>query len=171
MVDARNGVLTQTKRHSFLMSLMGIRRVVVAINKMDLVDYSEERYNEIIEQYHEFADQLDLNELTFIPVSALKGDNVVNHSDQMPWYHGTTLMGYLETVEVDDATQQHAPFRMPVQWVNRPNLDFRGFSGQITSGIVKPGDEIRVQPSGTSSRIARIHTFDGDLDQAVAGQS
>jgi len=171
MVDARYGIQTQTRRHSFLMALMGMRHVVVAVNKMDLVDYDEGRFNAIADEYRAFAEQLGLESITFIPLSALKGDNITAHSANTPWYHGTTLMGYLETVEVDDEALQRAPLRMPVQWVNRPNLDFRGFSGMITSGVVKPGDEIRVQPSGTSSRVSRIYTFDGDLDEAVAGQS
>jgi adenylylsulfate kinase (EC 2.7.1.25)/sulfate adenylyltransferase subunit 1 (EC 2.7.7.4) len=171
MVDARKGILTQTRRHSFLMSLIGIRHIVVAINKMDLMDYSEQVFNTIRDEYREFAKQLDLDDITFIPMSALKGDNITAHSDNTPWYHGTTLMGYLETVEVDDDRLQRNPFRMPVQWVNRPNLDFRGFSGTLASGVIRPGDEIRVQPSGKTSRIARIYTYDGDLDEAVAGQS
>src|SRR5690554_4001887 len=123
MVDARRGILTQTRRHSFLMSLIGMRHVVVAINKMDLVDYSKARFDEIVEQYREFAKPLGLEEITFIPMSALKGDNVVEHGHHMPWYHGPTLMAYLETVELDAERLQRAPFRMPVQWVNRPNLD------------------------------------------------
>ncbi|WP_445004382.1 sulfate adenylyltransferase subunit CysN [Halomonas mongoliensis] len=171
MVDARLGILTQTRRHSFLMSLIGMRHVVVAINKMDLVDYSRERFDEIVEEYRAFAKQLGLEDITFIPMSALKGDNVVVHGDHMPWYHGPTLMGYLETVEVDDERLQRGPFRMPVQWVNRPNLDFRGFTGMVGSGSVKPGDEIRVQPSGKTSSVKRIYTWDGDLEEAVAGQS
>jgi len=171
MVDARHGILTQTRRHSFLMSLIGMRRVVVAINKMDLVDYSKERFEEIVEEYRAFARQLGLEAITFIPMSALKGDNVIEHGHHMPWYHGPTLMAYLETVEVDDERLQRDPFRLPVQWVNRPNLDFRGFTGMVTSGRVRPGDAIRVQPSGKSSTVSRIYTFDGDLDEAVAGQS
>ncbi|TDO13889.1 MULTISPECIES: sulfate adenylyltransferase subunit CysN [Halomonas] len=171
MVDARHGILTQTRRHSFLMSLIGMRQVVVAINKMDLVDYSKERFEEIAEAYRTFAKQLGLESITFIPMSALKGDNVIEHGHHMPWYHGPTLMAYLETVEVDDERLQRDPFRLPVQWVNRPNLDFRGFTGMVTSGTVKPGDAIRVQPSGKTSTVSRIYTFDGDLDQAVAGQS
>lgn len=171
MVDARHGIMTQTRRHSFLMSLMGMRRVVVAINKMDLVDYSKARFDEIVEEYQAFAKQLGFENITFIPMSALKGDNVIEHSARMPWYHGTTLMGYLETVEVDDERLQRNPFRMAVQWVNRPNLDFRGFTGMISSGVIAPGDEIRVQPSGSTSKVSRIYTYDGDLEQAVAGQS
>ncbi len=171
MVDARYGILTQTRRHSFLMSLIGMRQVVVAINKMDLVDYSKERFEEIAEEYRAFAKQLGLESITFIPMSALKGDNVIEHGHHMPWYHGPTLMAYLETVEVDDQRLQRDPFRLPVQWVNRPDLDFRGFTGMVTSGTVKPGDAIRVQPSGKTSTVSRIYTFDGDLDEAVAGQS
>ncbi|MDT8878320.1 sulfate adenylyltransferase subunit CysN [Halomonas saccharevitans] len=171
MVDARHGILTQTRRHSFLMSLIGMRKVVVAINKMDLVDYSRARFEEIVEEYRAFAKQLGLENITFIPMSALKGDNVIEHGHHMPWYHGPTLMAYLETVEVDDERLQRDPFRLPVQWVNRPNLDFRGFTGMVTSGTVKPGDAIRVQPSGKTSTVSRIYTWDGDLDEAVAGQS
>ncbi|WP_319784337.1 sulfate adenylyltransferase subunit CysN [Oceanisphaera sp. IT1-181] len=171
MVDARKGILTQTRRHSYLMSLLGIRHIVVAINKMDLVDYSQARFNEIAEEYRQFAKQLGLTNVTYLPLSAFKGDNIVTQSDNMPWYHGTTLMGFLETVEIDDTRMQQAPFRLPVQWVNRPNLDFRGFSGTITSGVVKPGDRIRVQPSGKESEVARIVTYSGDLPLAVAGQS
>ncbi|MGM0694304.1 MAG: sulfate adenylyltransferase subunit CysN [Pseudomonadota bacterium] len=171
MVDARHGILTQTRRHSFLMSLIGMRKVVVAINKMDLVDYSRARFDEIVEEYRAFARELGLEEITFIPMSALKGDNVIEHGHHMPWYHGPTLMAYLETVEVDEARLQHQPFRLPVQWVNRPDLDFRGFSGMVTSGSVRPGDAIRVQPSGKTSTVKRVYTFDGDLDEAIAGQS
>ena len=171
MVDARQGILPQTRRHSFLMSLIGMRHIVVAINKMDLVEYSKDRFDEIVEEYREFAKQLGLEEITFIPMSALKGDNVIEHGHHMPWYHGPTLMAYLETVEVDEERLQRQPFRMPVQWVNRPNLDFRGFTGMIASGSIKPGDAIRVQPSGQSSTIKQIYTFDGDLDEAIAGQS
>lgn len=171
MVDARKGILPQTRRHSYLVSLIGIRHIVVAINKMDLMDYSEKTYNEIVEEYTEFAKQIGIDNVTFIPLSAFKGDNITTQSDAMPWYHGTTLMGFLETVEVDEQRLQKQAFRMPVQWVNRPNLDFRGFSGQIASGVVRPGDKLRVLPSGKESSIDRIVTLDGDLEQAVAGQS
>ena len=171
MVDARKGILTQTRRHSYLTSLIGIRHIVVAINKMDLVDYSEKTYRKIVEDYEAFAKQIASVDVSFIPMSAFKGDNIVEPSERMPWYHGSTLMGYLETVEIDEARQQKTPFRMPVQWVNRPNLDFRGFSGTIAGGVVKVGDRIRAQPSGKESSVARIVTFDGDLQQAVAGQS
>ncbi|WP_116473352.1 sulfate adenylyltransferase subunit CysN [Zobellella maritima] len=171
MVDARKGILTQTRRHSYLMSLLGIRHIVVAINKMDLVGYSEKTFRTIVEEYNAFANQIGLTKVTFIPMSAFKGDNIITLSEKMPWYHGTTLMGYLETVEVDDTRLQRDPFRMPVQWVNRPNLDFRGFSGAIASGVIKPGDRIRVQPSGKESHVDRIVVHGGDLPQAVAGQS
>jgi bifunctional enzyme CysN/CysC len=170
LVDARKGVLTQTRRHSFLVSLLGIDRVIVAINKMDLVDYSRDVFETIEQEYREFAGQIGLDEITFIPMSALKGDNVVAVSEHMTWYHGPTLMGYLESVPVDDDTAE-TPFRLPVQWVNRPNLDFRGFSGRIVGGTVRPGDPVRVLPAGTTSTVERIVTMDGDLDEAIAGQS
>jgi bifunctional enzyme CysN/CysC len=171
MVDARKGVLTQTRRHSYLVNLLGIRHICVAINKMDLVDYSQKVFDRIVEDYRAFAQQLGIENVTFIPVSAFRGDNVMKPSAHMGWYHGATLMGYLETVEVDDTRMQRAPFRMPVQWVNRPNLDFRGFAGTIAGGRVRLGDRIRVQPSGKESTVARIVTFDGELPEAVAGQS
>ena len=170
LIDARKGVLTQTRRHSFLVSLLGIERVVVAVNKMDLVDHSADVFAAIELEYRAFADRLQFTDITFIPVSALKGDNIVDPSPRMPWYAGPTLMDFLETVETrdDDPT---APFRLPVQWVNRPNLDFRGFSGRVTGGSIRPGDMIRVLPSGSTSTVDRIVTMDGDLDVAVAGQS
>jgi bifunctional enzyme CysN/CysC len=171
LVDARKGVLTQTRRHSYLVSLLGIRRVVVAINKMDLVDYSQKVFLGIEAQYRSFAEQLGLVDIAAIPLSALRGDNMVVASERMPWYHGPTLLGYLETVEVDESRQRDAPFRLPVQWVNRPNLDFRGYCGMVTSGTVRPGDRVRVQPSGRESRVARIVTAEADLPMAVAGQS
>ncbi|MDP3083048.1 MAG: sulfate adenylyltransferase subunit CysN [Rubrivivax sp.] len=171
LIDARKGVLTQTRRHSYLVSLIGIRKVVLAINKMDLVGYSEKSFRAIEEQYREFAGRIGLTDITAIPLSALRGDNMTVHSDQMPWFHGPTLMAYLETVDIDTTRQHQAAFRLPVQWVNRPNLDFRGFAGTIAGGQVQPGDRIRVQPSGRESRVARIVTADGDLPLAVAGQS
>ena len=171
LVDARKGVLTQTRRHSALMALLGIRHIVVAVNKMDLVDYSRERFDAVVDAYRGFADQLGLDELVCIPMSALHGDNVIAHGTHMPWYHGPTLIGYLESVEVDAARRQRSPLRLPVQWVNRPDSDFRGFSGMLVGGTVKPGDAIRVQPSGQASRVRRIVSFDGDLELAVAGQS
>lgn len=171
MIDARKGVLVQTRRHSYLMNLMGIRHLVVAVNKMDLVDYCEKVFKEIKEGFTAFAQKLGITEITFIPMSAFKGDNITTPSERMPWYHGTTLMRFLETVEVDEERLQQQPFRMPVQWVNRPNLDFRGFAGTLASGAIQRGDAIKVLPSGQSSRIQRIYTLDGDLDEAIAGQS
>ncbi len=170
LVDARKGVLTQTRRHSYLVSLLGIERVIVAINKMDLVDWSRDVFDAIESDYREFAARIGLDRLTFVPLSALHGDNVVEPSQHTHWYHGPTLMGYLETVPVDDDTSA-SPFRMPVQWVNRPNHEFRGFSGRIVSGTVRPGDHVRVLPTGTTSIVDRIVTMDGDLDEAIAGQS
>lgn len=170
MIDARKGVLTQSRRHSFLVSLLGVRHVVLAINKLDLVDYSKAVFDEIEAEYREFATKIGLADITCIPMSALRGDNIVERSDRTPWYAGPTLMGHLETVEVDSVADGE-PFRMPVQWVNRPNLDFRGFSGQVVRGTVRPGDRIRVLPAGTTSEVARIVTMDGDLEQAAAGDS
>ena len=170
LVDARKGVLTQTRRHSYLVSLLGIKRVVVAINKMDLIDYSHDVFNSIEAEYRDFAARIGLDDLTFIPLSALRGDNIVAPSGHTPWYHGPTLLGFLETVPVDDEVADGS-FRMPVQWVNRPDHEFRGFSGRIVGGQVKPGDTIRVLPAGTTSTIDRIVTMDGDLDVAIAGQS
>ncbi len=171
LIDARKGVLTQTRRHSYLVSLLGIRHVVLAINKMDLVDYSEQRFREIQEDYLAFAQRIGLKDITCIPLSALKGDNITTPGERTHWHHGPTLMGYLETVEVDEERLRGLPFRLPVQWVNRPNLDFRGFAGTIAGGLVRPGDRVRALPSGRESRVARIVTHDGDLEQAVAGQS
>ncbi|MFU8820509.1 MAG: sulfate adenylyltransferase subunit CysN [Gammaproteobacteria bacterium] len=171
LVDARQGVLTQTRRHSYLVSLLGIRHVALAINKMDLVGYSQDRFEEIRAEYAEFAEKIGIKEFTPIPVSALRGENIVQPSAEMSWYHGPTLVGYLETVELDEVRMQEAPFRLPVQWVNRPDSTFRGFTGMISSGVIRPGDKIRVQPSGRESSVARIVTYDGDLQQAVAGQS
>jgi len=171
LIDARKGVLTQTRRHSYLVSLIGIRKVVLAINKMDLVDYSQKVFDRINEEYRDFAAQIGLADITSIPLSGLKGDNMLVASEHTPWYHGPTLMGFLETCEVDETRLQKEPFRMPVQWVNRPNLDFRGFAGMVTSGTVKPGDRIIAQPSGKESQVARIVTMAGDLPLAVAGQS
>ncbi len=171
LIDARKGVLTQTKRHSFLVSLIGIKHVVLAINKLDMVDYSQEIYNQIDEEYRSFAKGLGLQDIVTIPMSALKGDNITELSTKTPWYRGETLMGYLENIQVEDDTVTSGVFRMPVQWVNRPNLDFRGFSGIVVRGSIRPGDAIRVLPSGKESRVARIVTQDGDLEQAISGQS
>ena len=170
MIDARKGVLTQTRRHSFLVSLLGIRKIVLAINKLDLVDYSQEAFDTIEASYRAFAAEIGLHDIVAIPMSALRGDNIVEPSSNTPWYSGPTLVRYLETVEIEEEVRVK-PFRMPVQWVNRPDLDFRGFSGQIVSGIVRPGDRVRVAPSGLTTTVARIVTQDGDLAEAVAGQS
>jgi bifunctional enzyme CysN/CysC len=171
LVDARKGLLTQTRRHSYLVSLIGIRHLALAVNKMDLVGYSQERFREIEEAYLAFARQVGASDVTCIPVSALKGDNVVDAGSQMPWYRGPTLTDWLETVEVDEQRLQHLPFRLPVQWVNRPNPDFRGFAGTIASGTIHPGDRVKVLPSGRESRVARIVAAGGDLEQAGTGQS
>ena len=170
LIDARKGVLIQTKRHSYLVSLMGIRHVVVVVNKMDLVEYSAARFHSIREEYDAFAAGLGFVDIATIPISALQGDNVLQRSSHTGWYSGPTLMEYLETVEVGDASAG-MPFRMPVQWVNRPDSDFRGFCGTIASGRVHPGDELLVAASGVRSRVARIVTMDGDLEEAEAGQS
>lgn len=170
LIDARKGVLTQTRRHSYLVSLLGLKRVVLAINKMDLVGFSEEVFEQIQTDYRVFADQIGLTDITAIPLSALRGDNITTLSEGTPWYSGPTLMGYLETVQIDDDSVA-GPFRMPVQWVNRPNLDFRGFSGTIVGGEVRPGDRVRVLPSSVESTVTRIVVMDGDLESGVAGQS
>ena len=171
LIDARKGVLTQTRRHSYLAHLIGIRNIVLAINKMDLVDYDEKTFQDIVSDYQDFATSIGIEKFLAIPISGLAGDNIIQLSDKTPWYKGQTLMDHLETVEVDVTADQVKPFRMPVQWVNRPNLDFRGFSGQIASGVIKKGDKVRVVPSGKNSTIERIVTMDGELDEAVSGQS
>ena len=171
LIDARKGVLTQTRRHSYLTHLIGIRRIVLAVNKMDLVGYDADRFAEIVADYRAFLQSIGIEAFTAIPISGLGGDNIASRSDQTPWYDGPTLIEHLETVEVDLAADRRRPFRMPVQWVNRPNLDFRGFAGLIASGTVQPGDAVRVLPSGRTSTIARIVTMDGDLEEAGAGQS
>ena len=170
LIDARKGVLTQTKRHSYLVSLVGIKNIVVAINKMDLVDYSQERFEEIRKEYMEFSSDLGFEEITCIPVSALRGDNILEASELTLWYQGQSLLHHLETIKHADNDAEKA-FRMRVQWVNRPNLDFRGFCGTIASGTIKPGDEVVVPSSGQSSRISKIVTMDGDLEEAFAGQA
>ena len=170
LVDARKGVLTQSKRHGFLAALLGIQHVVVAVNKMDLVGYSEEAFERIAADYAAFAAKLDLPDLTFIPISALEGDNVVAPSPRLPWYKGAPLLPHLETVQVA-GHRNLIDFRFPVQYVLRPDPDFRGYSGQIAGGIVRVGDEVRVLPSGQTSRVKRIVTFDGDLEYAFTPQS
>src|ERR1700724_290249 len=170
LIDARKGVLTQTRRHSFLARLLGISCAVLAINKMDLVGYSRATFEAILADYRAFAARIGLTDITAIPLSAVHGDNILAPGPNMPWYAGPTLMQHLESVEVD-ADRSGAAFRLPVQWVNRPNADFRGFAGQIVSGSVKTGDRIRVLPSGREGRVARIVTAAGDLEAAVSGQS
>jgi len=183
LIDARKGVLTQTRRHSFLAHLVGIRHIVLAVNKMDLVGYNQATFDQIVADYRAFAAEIGITQFTPIPLSGFKGDNITTApSENTPWYNGPSLIQHLETVEVDSTIAQGAAFRMPVQWVNRPNLDFRGFSGLITSGLVKPGDAVRIVPSGKTSTITRIVTMpstgsaggtagSGDLDEAVAGEA
>ncbi|MEM8937114.1 MAG: sulfate adenylyltransferase subunit CysN, partial [Pseudomonadota bacterium] len=170
LIDARKGILTQTRRHSFIVSLLGIRHVVLAVNKMDLVGYSEDTFRSIEEDYRDFATALDFESIAAVPVSALEGDNIISKSPQTPWFGGAALLPYLETVNVRSDIADR-PFRLPVQWVNRPNLDFRGFSGTVASGEVAPGDEIFVLPSGKRSTVERIVTMDGDLDKATPDMS
>ncbi len=170
LVDARKGVLTQTRRHAYLVGLLGIRHVILAVNKMDLMGWSQAVFDEIVEDFRAFADRIGLERFHAVPMSALRGDNIVDASAQSPWHAGPPLMALLETLEVDDDLRGD-PFRLPIQWVNRPNLDFRGFSGLIAAGTVRPGDPVRVLPSGRTSSVASIVTADGDLDRAVAGQS
>jgi len=170
LVDARKGLLTQTRRHSFLVSLVGIRHVVLAINKMDLVGFAQERFKAILRDYEQFAAPLGFASITAIPISALNGDNIIEASANTTWYHGPTLMNFLETFQVEGDNRAQ-PFRMPVQLVNRPHLDFRGFCGTIAAGTIRPGDELRVASSGRTSRVARIVTMNGDLPEAVSGQA
>jgi bifunctional enzyme CysN/CysC len=171
LVDAEQGVLTQTRRHSFIVSMVGVKKVLLAINKLDLVDYSEEVYNNIVSEYQEFANNaLNIDSITPIPISALMGDNVVHKSQNTPWYNGQTIMQYLETVEVHDQKISQS-FRMPIQWVNRPNSEFRGFSGLIASGKIKSGEEVKILPGGKKSSIKDIVTWSGNLESASAGQS
>ncbi|WP_163846451.1 sulfate adenylyltransferase subunit CysN [Pseudooceanicola aestuarii] len=172
LVDARKGVLTQTRRHSYLVQLLGIRNIVLAVNKMDLVDYDQVVFDRIVAEYTEFARSIGIETFVPIPISGYKGDNITAPSANTPWYDGTALLPHLETVEIDSTREpQAAPFRMPVQWVNRPDLDFRGFAGLIASGQVQPGDPVRVLPSGKTSKVARIVTFDGDRGRALAGEA
>ena len=171
MIDARKGVLVQTRRHSYLCNLIGIKNIVLAVNKMDLVDYSQQVFDEIVADYTAFAHEIGIKSFTAMPISGFKGDNITTLSENTPWFTGQPLIEHLESVELDLTTDQTKPFRLPVQWVNRPNLDFRGFSGLISSGSVKPGDAVRVLPSGKTSTVTKIVTLDDQLDEAVAGQS
>jgi len=171
LIDARKGVLTQTRRHSYLARLVGIRHLLLAVTKMDLVDYDQAAFDSICADYAAFADKIGISNWRAIPLSGVEGDNVTAASERTPWYSGPTLLDYLDTVEIDASSDAAKPFRMPVQWVNRPDQNFRGFAGQLASGRIAPGKEVRVLPSGRTTRVARIVTFDGDLDEAVAGQS
>ena len=171
LVDARKGVLTQTRRHSYLTHLLGIESIVLAVNKMDLVNYAQATFDAIIADYRTFADSIGIQDFIAIPISSLAGDNITSASGNTAWYAGPSLISYLETVAIDATGAQRRPFRMPVQWVNRPNLDFRGFAGLISQGWVRPGDSVRVLPSGRTSTVSRIVTQDADLQEAVAGQA
>jgi bifunctional enzyme CysN/CysC len=171
LIDARKGVLTQTRRHSYLAHLLGIKHFVLAVNKMDLVDYSQSRFDAIASEYRVFADSIGIGEILAMPISSLAGDNITSASSNTRWYVGPSLMTHLDSVEIDATRSQLRPFRMPVQWVNRPNLDFRGFAGMISEGLIRPGDAVRVLPSGRTSTVSRIVTMGADLQAAVAGQS
>ena len=171
LIDARKGVLTQTRRHSYLAQLIGIRNLVLAVNKMDLVGYDEQRYKDIVADYRAFADSIGIAAFTAMPISGFMGDNITAPSSNMPWYTGPALLPHLEHVALDVTAAQDQPLRLPVQWVSRPNLDFRGFAGLISGGRIRPGDAVRVLPSGKVSTVTRVVTLDGDLEEAVAGQS
>ena len=171
LIDARKGVLVQTRRHSFLCHQLGIRNLVLAVNKMDLIDYDETKFNAIVSDYAKFAESIGIESFHAVPISGLAGDNITSRSDNTDWYGGPVLIDLLETMQISNTASQEMPFRMPVQWVNRPNLDFRGFSGLIASGTVKPGDELRSLPSGKTSKVKSVVTMDGELGEAVAGQS
>ena len=171
LIDARKGILTQTRRHSYLCHLIGIKNIVLAVNKMDLVNYAEETFDQIVEEYKRFAAEIGIDKFAALPISGFKGDNITAISTNTPWYRGPTLMHHLETINLEQADDDQDAFRMPVQWVNRPNLDFRGFCGKIASGQVYPGDEVRILPSGKTSYVDRIVTQDGDLDVAQKDQS
>lgn len=170
LIDARKGVVTQTRRHSFIVAMLGVKQIIVAINKMDLVSYSQNRYQQIKTEYQAFARSIGINEVYSIPISALNGDNVLTLSAQTPWYQGTALVPYLEEVPIESEPEQQ-PFRMAVQWVNHRHHDFRGFAGRIASGMIKPGDSVQIIPGNLQTTVARIVSYDGDLDKACAGQS
>jgi sulfate adenylyltransferase subunit 1 (EFTu-like GTPase family) len=170
LIDARKGVITQTKRHTFIVSLLGIKHVVVAVNKMDLMDYSQEVFDNICNDYKTFFTGLDIPDLNFIPLSALKGDNVVKVSDRMPWYHGKSMLEFLESVHIS-SDRNFTDMRFPVQYVLRPTLDFRGFSARVASGVISKGDEVMVMPSGQTSKVTSIITYDGEPEKAFPPQS
>ena len=172
LVDARKGILVQTRRHSYLAHLLGIKNLVLAVNKMDLVEFSQEVFDAIVEDYRKFANEIGIEDFTAIPISGFRGDNITEApSANTPWYGGPALIAHLEDIPIAATAAQEKPFRMPVQWVNRPNLDFRGFSGLIAGGTIKPGDPVRIVPSGKNSIVKSIVTLEGTLDEAVAGQS
>ena len=172
LVDARKGILVQTRRHSYLAHLLGIKNLILAVNKMDLIDFSQEIFDQIVDDYRHFASEIGIESFTAIPISGFKGDNITDAPwANTPWYSGPALIAHLEQIPIAATAAQEKPFRMPVQWVNRPNLDFRGFSGLVSSGTIKPGDPVRIVPSGKNSRVKSIVTLDGTLDEAVAGQS
>ena len=171
LVDARTGVVTQTRRHTYILSLLGVRHVVLSVNKMDLVEYSERRFQEIETSYRAFVEPLEFENVTAIPLSALRGENLVSRSGMTPWYRGVPLVEYLERIPLDEDRMVRKAFRMPVQWVNRPDSEFRGFAGTLAGGEVRPGDRVRIEPAGNTTRVARVVTYDGDLDSARAGQS
>ncbi len=171
LVDARKGVLTQTRRHSYLAQLIGVRHIVLAVNKMDLVGYDKTVFDRILLSYRSFASEIGITRFTAIPISGLAGDNITTRSDNTPWYHGSVLIDHLDSVDVDATAAVEKPFRLPVQWVNRPNLDFRGFAGQVASGSIRPGDAVRVLPGGRMTTVSRIVALGGDLDEAQTGQS
>jgi bifunctional enzyme CysN/CysC len=171
LIDARKGVLTQTRRHSYLAHLLGIRHIVLAVNKMDLVGYDQAVFDSIVADYTQFAESIGITAFTSIPISGFKGDNITGLSPSTPWFAGPALLDHLETVEIDVDSAAAKPFRMPVQWVNRPNLDFRGFAGLIASGTVRAGDAVRILPSGRTTTVARVVAMGGDREQAIAGES
>ena len=170
LIDARYGVITQTKRHTFIVSLLGIKHVVLAVNKMDLVDFDEEVFDKICSDYKDFVTQLDVPDITFIPMSALKGDNVVNITDKMPWYHGQSMLEFLETVHIS-SDRNFEDLRYPVQYVTRPSLNFRGFAATVSSGVIRKDDEVMILPSRKTSKVASILTYDGELDYAYPPQA
>ena len=170
LVDARHGVITQTRRHTFIVSLLGIKHIALAVNKMDLVDYSEERFDQICRDYRDFVTQLDVPDITFIPLSALKGENVVDVSDKMPWYHGKSMLEFLETVHIS-SDRNFEDLRFPVQYVNRPSLNFRGFASTVASGVIKKGDRVMALPSRKTSVVSSITSYDGELDYAYPPQA
>jgi len=171
LIDARKGVLTQTRRHTYLCHLLGVKQIVLVVNKMDLVGYEQKIYDDIVAAYQNFAENIGLSKFKAIPISAYKGDNVTVLSNAMPWYKDMSLIDILENIELEQDKMVDVAFRMPVQWVSRPNLDFRGFSGRIVAGSVRPGDKVRIQPSDKKSIVDRVITLNGDLDCALTGQS